>query len=374
MQQRTRAEIDLSHLSHNFGAIAEAVAPATVIPVVKADAYGHGAVAAARSLSRAGASLFAVAQFAEAMTLRDSGIREPVLIFGRLFPDEIGTALRAGFRLTVFGEEDLDWIEHAAADRPAPVHVNVDTGMGRIGVTTDRAPALFDRLAGSRLCRWEGVYSHFATSDEADKSYALRQMRRFDALLARLKEKDRLPPMVHMANSGAVLDIPASRYTAVRPGLLLYGYYPSGDVSRSIPLRQVMAFRTRVAHLRELPADSSVSYGRRWSTPDATRIAVLPVGYADGVRRDLTHRGSVRINGKRYPMVGTVTMDHIMVHVGDDAVRPGDEALLWGGEGEEAIRVLDVASSIGTIPYELTCGVSRRVPRVYLGGSGEASP
>ncbi len=368
MSQRTRAEIDLSHLVHNYKAIAGAVAPAKVIPVVKADAYGHGAVAAARSLSRAGAELFAVAQFAEAMTLRDSGIREPILVFGRLFPDEIKPAVRADFRLTVFGEEDIDWIEKAPLDRKAVVHVNVDTGMGRIGVLADRAPSLFQRLASSDRCIWEGVYSHFSTSDEADKTYALRQQLRFDALLSRLDEKGLRPPMVHMANSGGILDLPQSRYNAVRPGLILYGYYPSEEVSRSIPLRQVMAFRTQVAHLRHMPADVSISYGRRWSTPDATRIAVLPVGYADGVRRDLTNRGRVCINGTTYPMVGTVTMDHIMVHVGGDDIRAGDEALIWGGEGEDSIRVLEVASSIGTIPYELTCGVSRRVPRLIVNG------
>jgi alanine racemase len=170
-----------------------------------------------------------------------------------------------------------------------------------------------------------------------------------------------------MANSGAILDMPESYFDAVRPGILMYGHYPSQETSQSIVPRQAMTFKTYVAHLRDMPEGHPISYGRRWITPRRTCIAVLPVGYADGVRRGLTNKGEVLIQGKRYPMVGTVTMDQIMVDVGDDPIRPGDEVVLWGESAQGTIQVAEVAEKIGTIPYELTCGVSQRVKRVYIG-------
>ena len=172
--------------------------------------------------------------------------------------------------------------------------------------------------------------------------------------------------IVHMAASGAILDLPDSYFDAVRPGILMYGHYPSKETSRSIQPRQVMSLKTYVAHLREMPAGHPVSYGRRWITPGPTRIAVLPIGYADGLSRRLTNNGEVLIRGRRYPIVGTVTMDYIMVNVGNDPVAVGDEALLWGESSGGVIQALDVAQRIGTIPYELTCAVSGRVPRVYV--------
>lgn len=366
MDTGTCATIHLDNLADNYRAIRDRVAPAAVIPVVKADAYGHGAVAVARRLAESGAALFAVAQFKEAMVLRDSGISQPILIFGRLFPDDIPAAVKAGFRLTLFGTEDIRWIEKAGLPEPARVHVNLDTGMGRMGVLLSREPGFFDTLTRSRHCAWEGLYSHFSTSDEADKAYAAHQLRIFRDTLADLDSKGQRPPMVHMANSGGILDIAEARFDAVRPGILLYGHYPSRETSESVPIRQVMTLKTTVAHLRKMPANHPISYGRLWQTPAPTTIAVLPIGYADGLRRDLTGRGEVLIREKRYPIVGRVTMDHVMVDAGNDPIRIGDQAIVWGDAPGGGIQVLDVAESIGTIPYELTCGVSRRVPRVVV--------
>jgi alanine racemase len=367
MNAKTYAEINLDHLIYNIRAIQQKVFPSEIIPVVKADAYGHGAVAVTKRLVKDGFKIFAVAQFQEAMELRESGISQPVLIFGRLFPNEIPEAIKAGFRITLFGEADLRWIEKAGQEKPANVHVNVETGMGRIGVLLDREPAFFNALLQSKHCIWEGLYSHFSTSDEKDKTYANLQLSRFQKILSRLKEKNQQPAMIHMANSGAVLDIPESTFNAVRPGILLYGHYPSSETSRSIKPRQVMTLKTFVAHIRKIPADFPVSYGRRWISKTPTTIAVLPIGYADGIRRDLTDNGEVLIKGKRYPMVGRVTMDHIMIDVGKDPVNPGDEVILWGEGVQDSIQLLDVAEKLGTITYELTCGVSQRVQRIYIG-------
>ena len=363
----TCAEIDLGKLLANLKAIQSHVAPSRVIPVVKANAYGHGAVTVAKTVVREGFDLLAVAQFNEAMELRDSGIPNPILIFGRLLPHEIPTAVAAGFRISLFGTQDIEWIEKASLERPAVVHVNLETGMGRVGVIVDNDPDFFNRLTTSNLCEWEGLYSHFSTSDEMDKTYANLQLNRFKTFIADLQNRTKKPVLIHMANSGGILDMPESRFDAVRNGIIMYGHYPSTETSRSIPLKQVMNFKTYVSHIRLLPEGHPISYGRRWVAGEATRIAVIPVGYADGIPRSMTNKGEVLINGSRYPMVGTVTMDQTMIHIGDAPVDRGDEVLLWGESASGAIELLELAEKINTIPYELTCGVSPRVPRVYIG-------
>jgi len=366
MQFETVAEINLSHLKANIQAIRQKAAPAVPIAVVKADAYGHGAVPVSRCLADFGVTRFAVARFEEAMALRDSGISGFILVFGRLTPDQLPQAARAGLRVSVFGKQDLLWIEKAPVQAPIAVHVKMETGMGRVGLIWDQEPDFFDVLKGAAHCRLDGVYSHFSTSDDADKAYARIQISRFGSILSRLNGAGMAPPMAHMANSGAILDLPESYFHAVRPGVSLYGHYPSTETSASIPLRQVMTFKTHVSHVRTLPAGHPVSYCRRFVTPAETRIAVLPVGYADGYRRAFTNNAEVLIRGKRYPVVGTVTMDQTMVRIGDDPIHPGDPVILWGDGPQGSIQALEAATSIGTIPYELTCGVSRRVRRIYI--------
>ena len=368
-QNITCAEIHLDHLLANLSAIQRHVAPARVIPVVKADAYGHGAVPVAKAVTRNGFDLLAVAQFTEAMELRDSGIATPILIFGRVLPHEIPVAVSAGFRISLFGTEDIDWIEKASLAQPAVVHVNLETGMGRVGLIVENDPDFLPRLMTSQVCTWEGLYSHFSTADEKDKTYANLQLGRFKTFLTEMQAWPKKPVLVHMANSGGTLDMPESRFDAVRNGIIMYGHYPSVETSRPIPLKQVMTFKTYVSHLRYLPKGHPVSYGRHWVTNEATRIAVIPVGYADGIPRAMTNQGEVLINGARYPMVGTVTMDQTMIHIGDAPVKRGDDVILWGESASGSLALLDLAEKIKTIPYELTCGVSSRVPRVYRGQS-----
>ncbi len=371
MNYKNFVEINLNHLADNINAIQQKVLPAQIIPVVKADAYGHGAVPVTKRLIIEGFKIFAVAQFQEAMELRESGITQPILIFGRLFPEEIQEAIKAEFRITLFGKEDIQWIEKAGKEKKAFVHVNIETGMGRIGVFLNQESDFFDSLVRSKHCIWEGIYSHFSTSDEKEKSYANLQLSRFQKILSQIQKLDRQPSIKHMANSGAILDVEQSYFDAVRPGILLYGHFPSSETSESLILKQVMALKTFVAHVREIPANHPISYGRRWVSKKATRIAVLPIGYADGLRRHLTNKGEVLIRGKHYPMVGTVTMDHTMVDIGmdmeSDPIKPGDEVIIWGDTPQGNIQILDVAEKAETIPYELTCGVSRRVQRKYIG-------
>jgi len=366
MKIQTCAQINLDNLIRNVRAIRQKISPAGIIPVVKADAYGHGAVAVTRRLAAEGFKLFAVAQFEEAMELRDSGIKEPILIFARVFPDDIGQAITADFHLSLFEPADIRWIEASKPEKQACVHVNMDTGMGRLGVLPEQETDFFNALAHSKYCRWEGLYSHFSTADEKDTAYAHLQLDRFQKLLGRIRGMKIHPATIHMANSGAILNLPESYFDAVRPGILMYGHYPSMETTLEIVPRPVMTLKTGVAHIRNLPANYPVSYGRRWTTPKRTRLAVLPIGYADGVPRDLTNRGEVLIRAKRFPMVGTVTMDHIMVEVGDDPITPGDEAVIWGESAQGSLSLLEIAAGIGKIPYELTCGVSKRVKRVYI--------
>lgn len=369
MSFKTYAEINLDNLAYNVGRIREKVAPSALIPIIKANAYGHGAIRVAKRLAREGISMFAVARFEEAMELRESGITQHILILGRIFPDDIVQAVKAGLVISIFGGQDLNWVEKACCDLEmrAGVHLKLDSGMGRVGLLLHRAADLFDRLAASESCMWQGLYTHFSTADEEDKSYANLQLSRFREVLAMLPKFAKRPEIVHMAASGAILDLPNSYFDAVRPGILMYGHYPSNETSRCIRPRQVMSLKTYVSHLREMPGGHPVSYGRRWITSGPTKIAVLPIGYADGLSRRLTNNGEVLIRGRRYPIVGTVTMDYIMVNVENDPVAVGDEALLWGESPGGVIQTLDVAERIGTIPYELTCAVSGRVPRVYIG-------
>jgi alanine racemase len=367
MNHETCAEINLDNLAYNIRAIQQKVSPSRVIPVVKADAYGHGAIPVSKRLAREGFTMVAVSQLEEAMELRDSGVAQSILILGRLFPNQIPAAIRAGFRLSVCGAEDIRWIEEAGQDQPAFVHVNIDTGMGRMGLMVDQVSLCFQELVNARHCVWEGLYSHFSTSDERDKGYAHLQLSRFREILDRIQTLEKRPSLVHMANSGAILDMPESYFDAVRPGILMYGHYPSSETSCSIKPRQIMTLKSFVAHAREMPEGSPVSYGRRWMTRMPTKIAVLPLGYADGIDRRFTNTGEVLIRGRRFPMVGTITMDYLMVDVGDEPVRPGDEAIIWGESSQGTIQALEVAEKIGTIPYELTCGVSKRIKRVYLG-------
>ena len=365
MQASTIAEINLDNLAKNAVAVRDLVAPSRVICVVKADAYGHGAVAVTGHLIKHGFDFFAVARLAEAQELREAGIDAPVLIFGRLFPGQIKEAAKNGFRVTVFGAEDIEWIEREGCGSPVKVHAKIDTGMGRVGLLSENGPDFFRRLAGSRALEIEGLYSHFASADEADLTFARIQLERFRAAVSEASGAGIRPPMIHMSNSGGVLAIPEARFSAVRTGIFLYGHYPSGEVTRTLPAHQVMSLKAAVAHVRNLPANTPVSYGSTWVTPRPSKIAVIAAGYADGVDRRMGNRCHVLIRGQKCPIVGRVTMDQIMADVTGLDAKVGDTALLWGDSDQGSISLLEVSQTIGTITYELTCGVGKRVPRIY---------
>lgn len=365
----TEAHISLDNLLYNYNQIKNRVDPCQVMAVVKADAYGHGVIPVAKTLVDEGVEIFAVARLAEALKLRKHDINKKVLIFGRLFPEEIETAIKQDLSITLTRQQDIEIISNKAKqlNKKAHLHINVDTGMGRVGIVSDQAFSGILQALDNPYLKVEGLYSHFSTADTRDKPYAHSQLEKFQEILSKLEEYQIEIPYIHMANGGAMLDIPESysdKFNMVRAGIILYGYYPSLETSESISLRQVMTLKTRVLELREMPANYSISYGRRFTTERKTTVAVLPTGYADGILRSFTNQVRVMINGELYPIIGTVTMDQIMVAV-DEKVKEGDQVIFWGESDQGFLPASQVADQADTISYELTCSVSPRVARIY---------
>jgi alanine racemase len=367
----TIAVIDLDALAHNLQEIRRLLPTRTAVcAVVKANAYGHGAVPVSRELEALGVESFAVATVEEGVELRQAGIRKPILVLG-IGESGTGAAVEHGLTTVIYSEASARRVMEAAreTDRDVPVHIKLDTGMGRIGLFPEEWPSLVRELLEIRNIRLEGYLTHFSSA-ESDPGFTRTQTERFKQAL---DEVQRLSAcgrkQVHIANSAGILAPQEAVGNMVRPGIILYGAYPDPGLMDRASLRPVMTFRTEVLYLKTLPPGSPVSYGQTFHTRRTSRIATLPVGYADGYRRDLSNRGVVLIHGKTAPVVGTVTMDLIMADVTDlPGVREGDEVTLFGCAGEETLRADELAAKIGTIPYELLCAVSRRVPRVYLKG------
>ena len=367
------AEVDLKAIAYNVRQIRQIVPPQTeIMAVVKADAYGHGAVATARTALTNGAGRLAVARVSEGEKLREAGIGAPILLLGCTPPGQFADVLRLSLTQTVYSKEMAALLNDRAGQKGvrAAVHVKVDTGMGRLGFPAESAAAVQEVLEIARLPHLavEGVFTHFATADSRDKSYAHEQLERFLVFLDALRRAGLTVPWRHCANSAAIIDLPAAHLDLVRPGIALYGLYPSGEVERSrLRLKPAMALKARVAQVKRVPAGFKISYGATYETPAPTVITTLPVGYADGYSRLLSSRGEVLIHGQRAPVVGRVCMDQCMVDAGHiPDVAPGDEAVLFGRQGEAFLPVEEVAKAVGTINYEVVCQINSRVPRVYL--------
>lgn len=363
------AEIDLDNLAHNVREIRRRIGPsAEIMAVVKANAYGHGAPPVARVALENGASWLAVALVEEAYQLRREGLTAPIHLLGMPSPGQAEAVVAGGFSCAVCAVEVAEALSAAAVrlGRPARVQLKIDTGMGRLGLLPAEVPAFrrfLESLPGIQLL---GAFTHFASADETDKAYTLKQYEAFRGALSACEG----PPLdlAHVANSATIIDLPELAGPLVRPGIMLYGLYPSAEVSRSaLDLRPVMSLKARVAYVKSLPAGHPVSYGRTYVTSAPEKVALLPLGYADGFSRLLSGRAEVLLRGRRVPLRGRVCMDQCVVGVPEDLeVRVGDEAVIFGRQGEEEITVDEVARRLGTINYEVVCAVSGRVPRVYL--------
>ena len=363
----TWAEIDLDALRHNVRAIRSLVGPTVeLIAVVKANAYGHGAVPVAKSALAAGASRLAVHRVNEGVELREGGIEAPILLLGYAPLAAAATVVQYRLTPTVITKEFAAALDGYSGE-PIPVHVKVDTGMGRYGVLPEEVVDFVRALNAMPHIVIEGIYTHFATADEADTSYMRRQFRIFRDVLSAVENAGVRPLIRHACNSAATLAFPEAHLDAVRPGLALYGMEPSEERPSPVPLRPVLSLKSRVARVRTLPAGSSIGYGRTYTLEQPTRVALVPVGYGDGYHRILSNRGQVLIHGQRARILGRVSMDQIVVdvnHIPD--VQMEDEVVVIGEQGEDAIRAEEVARWAETINYEVTTSLLPRVTRVYL--------
>jgi len=368
----TWAEIDLDAVAHNARELKrQAGERAELIAVVKANAYGHGAVAVARAALKAAASRLAVVRTLEGVQLRRAGIEAPILLMGYTLPAEAETIVRWRLTPTVNTWKQAEALNAAAMARGLrlPVHIKADTGMGRFGLLPEEVVPFARALVQLPGLHLEGFYTHFSMADAADKAYTRHQFGIYRELLARLQEVGISIPLRHVSNSAATLDLPEMALDAVRCGIALYGLRPSAEVEPAIPLRPVMSLKSRVARVRTLPPGSSISYGRTYTTTRPTPVALVPVGYGDGYHRILSNRGAVLIHGRRAPIVGRVCMDQFVVDVsGIPEVQQDDEVVLFGRQGEAEITAEEVARWAETINYEVTTSILPRVTRVYLQG------
>jgi alanine racemase len=368
----TRAEIDLQAFTHNLRLARRLGGKGReVMAVVKADAYGHGAVPLARQAVGAGAACLGVATVGEARQLREAGIREPVVILSEVAPGAEEEVVRLECTQVLFSLRAAELLERAAgkAGRRVAVHLKVDTGMGRIGLPPQEAASFALRLAGMPHLLLEGVLTHLSEADSLESGATLRQLREFARICSRVKKSVRGLRFLHTANS-ALLMRQETIGNLTRPGIMLYGSPPAPGFPGEGELRQVMRFVTGISFLKKVPAGTALSYGGTFVTKRKSLIATLPVGYADGYTRRLSNRVDVLVRGKRAPQVGTICMDMCLVDVSAiPGVSVGDEVVLLGGQGEENVRAEELARNSGTISYEIYCAVGARVPRVY-GGAG----
>jgi alanine racemase len=365
-------EVDLDAIAHNVGELRVVAAPAEVWAVVKADGYGHGAVEVSRAALAAGAAGLCVALVSEGVALRLGGIEAPILVLSEQPPEAVGDLVDHDLIATVCTADGVDRLAAAVADRGATthrVHLKVDTGMHRVGVRPDDAAALVERIAGHRpVLRLDGVFTHLAVADEPANTYTDVQLERFDAVLITLPVDDIL---VHAANSAAALTRPDARRSLVRAGIAVYGISPGAELDGlAASLRPALALKSRVSHVKRLAAGDRLSYGLRHTVAAATDVATVPVGYADGVRRNLSGTSAAMlVGGRRRQIIGTITMDQLMIDCGDDDVAIGDEVVLIGRQGDEEIRAEEWARTLGTIGYEVVCAIGPRVPRRYVTGT-----
>jgi alanine racemase len=367
----TKAEVDLGALAYNYHQLRQLAPPSVkFLAVVKADAYGHGAIPVSKKLEELGADFLGVATVKEGIELRNGEIKRPILVLSGIYQEEVEDVLAYQLTPMVYRLEIAEALATTARKKgkKIPVHIKVDTGMGRIGVLSEEAPAFVNRLRKLENLEIEGIASHFSTADVGNSSFTEEQLKRFSRTIEEMKKLDIDPPFCHIANSAALVNLPAAHFTLVRPGIMLYGSYPSPSLKDKVSLRQVMSWMSLVADLKQVPEDYPISYGRTFVTQRPSIIAAVPVGYADGYNRLFSNCGEVLIKGMRAPVVGRVCMDWTMVDVTDiPGVEVGDEVVLMGSQLGQEITPEELGGWIGTIPYEILCSVGKRVQRIYKG-------
>jgi alanine racemase len=362
----TWAEVNLDNLEYNFWQVKRRLNNKTKILVtVKADAYGHGLIPVAKRLQSCGVDFLGVASIDEGIKLREAGIREPILILGMILKKDVDPLFKYNLSTSVCDEELSRAINNRARSlrRKLNVHIKVDTGMGRIGVSHYDAYKLVRKIYAFKNINVEGIFTHFAFAD-MNREFTHYQIDIFDKLLNSLSKDGISIPLVHAANSMGVLHYKNSHFSMVRPGLIIYGLYPKEGLG--IRLKPVLSLKTKIVFIKKVPAGSGISYGHDYITKKSTTIITLPIGYGDGYPRNLSNRAPVLIKGKRFKMCGKICMDQIMVDVGNLSLRVGDEVVLIGYQGKSKITAEELAKLSGTIPYEIVCGLGSRIPRIQI--------
>ena len=367
----TWVEIDRDAIRHNVRVLCDLVAPAAVMAVVKADGYGHGAVSVAHAALEAGAQALGVALVEEGVALRDAGIDAPVLVLSEPTPDAASEVVARRLTPVVYTKSGIDALAKAVADHggePLGVHLKIDTGMHRVGAPPDDAVALARRVGDHRELILEGICTHLAVADEPARGETQQQLDRFASTRAAVGAIGVVPAVVHAANSAAAIGFPGARFHMVRVGIALYGVTPAPGIGDELGLKPVLSLRSCVSHVKRLRAGDRVSYGLRYELARDATIVTVPIGYADGVPRNLGATAArALVRGTRVPLAGTVTMDQLMLDVGELSVEVGDVVTLIGVDGKEQITAEDWAGWMGTIGYEIVCGIGPRVPRDYRG-------
>ena len=366
IERSTKAVVDLGAIAYNISEIRKRIGKKRdLMAVVKADGYGHGSVEVSRTALKNGANCLGVATPEEGQQLREAGIDVPILVLGLIQPEEAYKVVDFHLEQAICSlelAEALDQIGSKVGTR-VNTHIKLDTGMGRVGLLPKDAVAFAKRVSRFKNLNLKGIFSHFSCADEVDKTFAKKQVEIFGRLIQDIEASGIKIPQKHIANSAGILDLPESFYDLVRPGIMIYGLYPSTEVSHSIELKPAMAFLTEVIFVKWVPSGCPISYGRTFTTLKETMVATLPVGYADGYSRLLSGQGEVLIKGHRVALMGRICMDMCMIDVSNvKNVQPGDEVILFG----KGLPVDEIAEKIGTINYEVVCAVGKRVPRVYV--------
>jgi len=365
-------EIDLDAIAHNCREIKKWIGEkAELAAVIKGNAYGHGIVMVAKTAVENGATRFAAARVDEGIVVRKAGIEAPIFVLGYVPAEEMETVVKWRITPPIMHWHTAKAVSEISSAQGVvtPVHVKVDTGMGRFGLLPDEVVDFVKRLIELPGIRLEGLYTQFGVADEADKTYTYNQWEIYKRVLKDLEEAGIPIPIRHVCNSAAMLNFPEMHLEMVRCGTAIYGHYPSPVTNRSVPLRPAMTLKSRVARIRTLPPGSSVSYGRTYTTTRPTTVALVPIGFGDGLSRQLSNKGSVLIRGRRAPIVGRVCMDQCIVDVsGIPDVQQDDEVVLFGRQGEAEITAEEIASIMDSINYVVLASISARVPRVYIKG------
>jgi len=364
----TRVEVDLKVLAENFKAIKAHVNKTKVMPILKANAYGHGLVRVAQLYEELKADYLGVAVVEEGILLREMGIKMPILVLGGIWGNQIPLFLKHNLSITASSIDKLKQIDETAEEMKikAIVYLKIDTGMERLGVHYYNAEKFLEAAYKCKNIFVEGIFSHFATAEYEDLTFAKLQLERFNEVLEYFNKHSIKPPMRHISNSGAVLQIPEANFDMVRPGILLYGVYPRREMQKVIEVSPALTWKSLVVYFKVIKAEHPVGYGLSWRTNRNVRAVTVPVGYGDGYFRSMFQKAEVLIRGKRYPVVGSISMDQIVVNIDQASAYNGDEVILLGNDGTHSITAEDLAEWADTIPYEILTNINTRVPRIYL--------